>query len=282
MHISQLKVQFQERLKDDYPVTEIESFFYILSEFYLGLRRIDMAMDPDLEISETQNAKFEKALLRLKDHEPVQYITGKTEFYNLEFFVDRNVLIPRPETEELVDWIIEDHRNNSKKFRILDVGSGSGCIPVSIAKNLPNAEVQSFDVSIEAINLAVKNAGLNNVVVDFSKVDILALDRLDKQYDVIVSNPPYVREREKMEMHQNVLKHEPDLALYVSNDNPLVFYEKITRLAANGLNDGGCLYFEINQYLAEETKTLVENLGFEGELKKDIFGNYRMLKATRK
>ncbi len=282
MHISQLKVQFQERLKDDYPVTEIESFFYILSEFYLGLRRIDMAMDPDLEISETQNAKFEKALLRLKDQEPVQYITGKTEFYNLEFFVDRNVLIPRPETEELVDWIIEDHKNNSKKFRILDIGSGSGCIPVSIAKNLPNAEVQSFDVSIEAINLAVKNAGLNNVVVDFSKVDILALDRLDEQYDVIVSNPPYVREKEKTEMHQNVLKHEPDLALYVSNDNPLVFYEKITRLAANGLNDGGSLYFEINQYLAEETKTLVENLGFEGELKKDIFGNYRLLKATRK
>ena len=282
MLVSQLKVQFIERLKDEFPQTEIESFFYILVDHYLGRRRVDIALEPDLEVSEGQLAKFEKALLRLHDHEPIQYITGKTEFYGLEFYVDKNVLIPRPETEELVEWIISDHKNSNKELRILDIGTGSGCIPVSLAKNLPDSAVSSFDISTEAIAMAKKNADLNNIKVNFQNIDILALDNLEEKFDIIVSNPPYVRELEKKEMHRNVLDFEPKLALYVEDVRPLVFYEKIASLAANSLEQRGALYFEINQYLSEETKALVENLGFEAELKKDIFGNYRMLKAIRK
>jgi len=282
MLISQLKVQFMERLKDEFPQPEIESFFYILVEQYLGRRRIDVALEPDLEISEGQMSKFEKALLRLHDHEPIQYITGKTEFYGLEFMVDKNVLIPRPETEELVDWIISDHKSSTKELKILDIGTGSGCIPVSLAKNLPNSAVSSFDISNEAIATAKKNAELNNTKVNFLNLDILSLNNLEEKFDIIVSNPPYVRELEKKEMHRNVLEFEPKLALYVEDARPLVFYEKIASLAVSSLEQSGSLYFEINQYLSEETKALVENLGFEAELKKDIFGNYRMLKAIRK
>ena len=282
MLVSQLKVQFLERLKDEFPQTEIESFFYILVDHYLGRRRIDVALEPDLEISEGQMSKFEKALLRLHDHEPIQYITGKTEFYGLEFYVDKNVLIPRPETEELVEWIISDHKNSNKELRILDIGTGSGCIPVSLAKNLPDSVVSSFDISTEAIAMAKKNADLNNTKVNFQNIDILSLDNLEEKFDIIVSNPPYVRELEKKEMHRNVLDFEPKLALYVEDVRPLVFYEKIASLAANSLEQRGALYFEINQYLSEETKALVQKLGFEAELKKDIFGNYRMLKAIRK
>ncbi|HKJ48128.1 MAG TPA: peptide chain release factor N(5)-glutamine methyltransferase [Christiangramia sp.] len=282
MLISQLKVQFLERLKDEFPQTEIESFFYILTDHFLGRRRIDVALEPDLEISEGQMSKFEKALLRLHDHEPIQYITGKTEFYGLEFNVDKNVLIPRPETEELVEWIISDHKSSGKNLKILDIGTGSGCIPVSLAKNLPDSAVSSFDISNEAIAMAKKNAELNNAKVNFQNIDILSVDKLEEKFDIIVSNPPYVRELEKIDMHKNVLNFEPKLALYVEDSEPLLFYEKIAKLAVNSLEENGALYFEINQYLSEETKALVENFGFETELKKDIFGNFRMLKAIRK
>ena len=282
MLISQLKIQFIESLKDEFPITEIESFFYILTEYYLGIKRIDMALDRDLEVSEAQFQQFEKAMLRLKDHEPVQYITGQTEFYGLEFEVNKNVLIPRPETEELVEWIIQDHQNKSEKLNILDIGTGSGCIPICLAKNINNAHVSSFDISKEALALARGNAQKNNVEVDFREFDILSAEKLDEKYDIIVSNPPYVRELEKKEMHKNVLEHEPELALYVQDDDALIFYRKITELAKEALKENGVLYFEINQYLGEETKALVESFGFEAELKKDIFGNHRMLKAIRK
>lgn len=282
MLISRLKVQFLEGLKDEFPVTEIESFFHILTEYYLDLRRIDVALNPDLEISEEQHYKFERALLRLKDHEPVQYIVGKTEFYGLQFQVNKNVLIPRPETEELVDWIISDFKYKEQQLRILDIGTGSGCIPVCLAKELKNSIVSSFDISKEAIKLAKINAEQNHVDVDFQEVNILDTENLNNTYDIIVSNPPYVRELEKKDMHKNVLNFEPETALYVEDEDPLIFYRKITELASNALTDTGCLYFEINQYLAEETKSLVEIFGFEADLKKDIFGNYRMLKATKK
>ncbi len=282
MLISQLKMQFIDRLKDEFPATEIESFFHILTEQYLGLRRIDVALNPDFELSEIQLANFEKAILRLQDHEPVQYITGKTEFYGLEFIVNKNVLIPRPETEELVEWIISDFRNTHEKLDILDIGTGSGCIPITLARELKDSKVSSVDISKDALALASKNAELNGVDVDFQEEDILGVDKLDKTYDIIVSNPPYVRELEKKEMHKNVLEFEPESALYVKDDNALVFYEKISSLAAESLSKNGALYFEINQYLAEETKDLVEKFGFEAELKKDIFGNYRMLKAVKK
>ena len=281
MLLSQLKIQFLEQLKGKYPSTEIESFFNILIEYYLNLRRIDLALNPDIEISEDQYSNFKKALWRLKDHEPVQYITGETEFYGLKFRVNKNVLIPRPETEELVEWIISDFKDSGKGLNILDIGTGSGCIPVSLAKEIPNSKVSSFDISEEALKLAKKNAKINQVKVDFQKVNILEMEKLDESYDIIVSNPPYVRELEKKEMHKNVLNFEPDTALYVKDEDPLLFYKKIAELAVMALHSDGALYFEINQYLGEETKSLVEKFGFEAELKKDIFGNYRLLKAVK-
>ena len=281
MLISELKMLFLKRLKDEFPETEITSFFHILSELYLGLRRIDIALDPDFELSELQISKFENALLRLKEHEPIQYITGNADFYGLEFRVDKNVLIPRPETEELVTWIIQDFKGANEAVKILDIGTGSGCIPITLAKKLPQAKVNSWDISTEAICIAKQNADLHKVKVDFQQVDVLAVTTPADNYDVIVSNPPYVRELEKESMQKNVLDFEPDLALYVQDENPLIFYEKITLLAKTGLNTGGALYFEINQYLAKETMAMVKSHGFEAELKKDIFGNYRKVKAVR-
>lgn len=282
MLLSQLKNQFENTLRDEFPSNEILSFFYILTEKYLDMRRLDVALNPDHEISKAEESKFGSALERLKDHEPIQYITGSTEFFGREFLVNKNVLIPRPETEELVEWIISDHRDLDRKLKILDIGTGTGCIPISLKKELKDSEVLSFDISSEALLIAKRNAKLNAAEVIFEKMNILEVDKLNASFDIIVSNPPYVRELEKKEMHRNVVDHEPKLALYVEDENALIFYKKIAELASGALNNGGSLYFEINQYLAEETKTLVEQFGFEAELKKDIFGNYRMLKAIKK
>lgn len=282
MLLSQLKHDFVTRLKDEFPETEIMSFFYILTGRYLDMRRIDVALKTNLEISKEEQLKFEHALERLLEHEPVQYIVGSTEFYGREFLVNKNVLIPRPETEELVAWILSDFKNIKKPLKVLDIGTGTGCIPVSLSKELNSSKVVSIDISSEALIIAKSNAEKNSAEVVFKKMNILETETLENSYDIIVSNPPYVRNLEKKEMHKNVLEHEPELALYVEDDDALLFYRKIGELANNFLKEDGSLYFEINQYLAEETKALIEKFGFEAELKKDIFENYRMLKASRK
>lgn len=282
MLLSHLKIQFIDQLKDDYPSTEIESFFNIITEEYLGMTRLEAALNRDFEVSEEQKAWFEHALLRLKDHEPIQHITGKEEFFGMKFKVNEHVLIPRPETEELVEWIVSDFKKTDKKIRILDIGTGSGCIAISLRKALKNSQVYAFDISAEALKLAKDNAKENHVEVEFQERDILETENLEQKFEIIVSNPPYVRELEKKEIHRNVLDHEPETALYVKDTDPLIFYKKIAGLAKEALDAGGCLYFEINQYLAEETKALVKSFGFETELKKDIFGNFRMLKGIKK
>ncbi len=282
MLLSQLKSEFEKGLQDEFPSTELMSFFYILTEEYLGMQRVDIALNPDLEISREEQIKFESALKRLKKYEPIQYIIGNTGFFGRKFLVNKSVLIPRPETEELVEWIISDHKKYTSELHILDIGTGSGCIPISLSKELKNSKVCSYDISSEALLMAKRNAKLHAAEVIFQKLNILEADSLDDSYDIIVSNPPYVRELEKMGMHKNVLDYEPKLALYVEDDNALLFYSKIVELASKSLTKDGRLYFEINQYLPEETKSLVEQFGFEAELKKDIFGNYRMLKAIRK
>jgi len=189
-------------------------------------------------------------------------------------------LIPRPETEELVDWIVKDSKNSSS-IRIIDIGTGSGCIAISLAKNLPNAEVFAIDISPEALKIAKHNAKINSVKVHFIETDILNTTTLSNTFDVIVSNPPYVRELEKEQMQQNVLANEPHIALFVKNENPLLFYNKISDLAKTHLLKNGDLYFEINQYLGIETKALLKSKGFKNiELKKDIYAVNRMIKAS--
>jgi release factor glutamine methyltransferase len=198
----------------------------------------------------------------------------------LDFEVNENVLIPRPETEELVDWILSNNRiiETSNPLKILDIGTGSGCIAISLAKNLPNAQVYAIDVSEQALATAEKNAKRNNVNVIFIQKDILATEDLGQQFDIIVSNPPYVRNLEKEEIKKNVLNNEPHLALFVQDNDALIFYTKIANLAQKNLSDNGQLYFEINQYLGKEMIALLQNLNFKNiELRKDIYGNDRMI-----
>ena len=284
MLLSQLKIKFLNLLKDEYPAQEVNSFFNLLIESYLGMNRLDFALKPGKEISLEEKEKFESAIHRLSLHQPIQYIIGETEFFGLQFKVDKNVLIPRPETEELVEWILSDvgESTNPSNLKILDIGTGSGCIAISLAKNLPNAEIFALDISEKALKTARENAGLNKVNVNFTQADILNLEALTGKFDVIVSNPPYVREMEKVEMHRNVLENEPEMALYVKDTDPLIFYRIIAKLAEAGLQKYGNLYFEINQYLPNETEEILKNAGFKTELKKDIFGNYRMLRGRQK
>ncbi|MBW2961201.1 peptide chain release factor N(5)-glutamine methyltransferase [Mesonia aestuariivivens] len=283
MKIKKYKTEFFAKLLPLFPETEVESFFYLLTEAYLDKTRIQLALDPNFEIKPEHYQQFEKALARLIQQEPIQYILGDTEFFGYPFQVNQHTLIPRPETEELVAWIIEDCKFNIQHsiFSILDIGTGSGCIPISLAKELPQAKLSAIDVSVEALKVAQLNASLNKVTVNFIQQDILKAENLSGKYDVIVSNPPYVREQEKEFMHKNVLEFEPELALFVENENPLIFYRKIAQLAKTALTENGILYFEINEYLAEELKSMLKEFDCrEIELKKDIFGKFRMCKAS--
>ena len=278
MILKQFRTHFRSELSEIYPTTEIDSFFFLLIDEYLGLQRIDTVLKPDFKINEAKLSTLNKALERLKKQEPLQYIIGKTEFYGYTFLVNEHTLIPRPETEELVEWILNESEN--KKLNILDIGTGSGCIPISLAKNLKNAIISAIDVSEDALKIAQKNATLNKININFIKKDILAADSLSESYDVIVSNPPYVRELEKVEIQNNVLENEPHLALFVSDDDPLIFYNKIADLAKKHLTKNGVLFFEINQYLGAETLEMLKQKGFKNvELRKDLFKNDRMIKA---
>ena len=280
MHLQEFKKKFFLELDKLYPETEVQSFFNILIEFKLNLTRVEIALQPTFEISNTDLDFLQKALKALKKHIPIQYILGETVFYGLTFNVNTNVLIPRPETEELIDWIVKDHKDK-KNIKILDIGTGSGCIAISLAKNLPNAAVFALDISSKAIKTAKINATKNHVTVHFMEADILALTKLTDTFNIIVSNPPYVRELEKEQMQENVLANEPHIALFVKDENPLLFYNKISNLAKSHLTNNGSLYFEINQYLGNETVTLLKSKGFKNiELKKDIFQVDRMIKTS--
>lgn len=277
MTISQLKKDFIARLSGVFPTEEIQSFFDILSENYLQLSRVEIALNQNQKISGENVERFQKALVRLENNEPIQYIIGETEFYGLRIKVNPNTLIPRPETEELVAWILADQKEKSSS-EMLDIGTGTGCIAIALAKYLPQVKISALDISKEALLMASENAALNNVAIYFFQTDILKTESLPKSYDLIVSNPPYVRELEKKLMHGNVLKHEPETALFVTNEDPLLFYRTISRLARKHLKPGGKLFFEINEYLAEETVLLLKVEAYKNiELKNDIFDKPRMV-----
>ncbi|MCK0147741.1 peptide chain release factor N(5)-glutamine methyltransferase [Arenibacter sp. F26102] len=282
MLLKEIKKIYHLELDPIFPKEEVDSFFYLVIEHYLGLERFVLVMEPNLVVSKEKEDHLFYALSQLKLERPIQHILGKAHFCELEFYVDENVLIPRPETEELVYWILEElqSEDSSKEIKILDVGTGSGCIAISLAKNLPNAKVVAMDISKKAIQMAERNAKENNVDIEFVEADILSNMNFEGEFDIIVSNPPYVRELEKVEMKNNVLDHEPGSALFVSDKDPLIFYKKIVQFAEGHLKKKGVLYFEINQYLGEETKELLGNGKFsEIEIRKDMFGNARMLKG---
>ncbi|WPR71543.1 peptide chain release factor N(5)-glutamine methyltransferase [Flavobacterium sp. NG2] len=278
MNSRQYRTFFVQELTALYGVDEAESFFYLILENKHHLRAIDLALNPNLEFLEEELKVWNDLLAQLKKEIPVQYLLGSTSFYGLEFEVNENVLIPRSETEELVDWIIQENAKAEKSLKILDIGTGSGCIAIALAKNLPNAQVSAIDVSKGALATAQKNALANDVKVQFIEQSILETEDLFQQFDIIVSNPPYVRDLEKQEIKNNVLEYEPHLALFVADDNALVFYRKIAELAQQHLTPNGQLYFEINQYLGKEMVGLLEELGYINiELRKDIYGNDRMI-----
>ena len=285
MKITQFRPYFIDQVAPFFDKEEADSFFYLIIENFRNLKRVDLVMQPDLFFSETELIQLEQIIAELKLQKPIQYILGSTEFYGLQFEVNEHTLIPRPETEELVDWILksqklEDGRRTTedKSIKMLDIGTGSGCIAISLAKNLPQARVSAIDVSVEALATAKKNAALNEVDVQFICQNILETRSLTTTYDIIVSNPPYVRMLEKQEIKTNVLDFEPHLALFVEDNDALLFYRKIAQLAQHNLNENGLLFFEINQYLAKETIELLENLHFKSiELRQDIYGNDRMI-----
>jgi release factor glutamine methyltransferase len=283
LNLKELKTSFINSIAHLYASEEVLSFFYLLAEKQLGLSRIAIALQPEKEISEVEKLEFDKAISRLGNFEPIQYILGDTEFFGLPFRVDNNVLIPRPETEELVDWIAD--KNQNKEATILDIGTGSGCIAISLAKYLPKAKVYGLDISAEALLVAKQNAALNKVDVTFVNADVLnenawELTFEDMKFDTIVSNPPYVRIVEKKLMKPNVIIHEPDIALFVEDEDPLLFYRKIAQLSKLYLKPEGVLYFEINEYLSKEMKEMLIFEGFKDvEIRKDIFKKDRMIKC---
>ena len=284
MNLKELQNTFHKELDNLYGKEEVDSFFFILIESYYKVSRLKLAMKPEYSVD--NYAAIFNALELLKEERPIQYILGETEFYGLRFKVNEHTLIPRPETEELVEWIINQNPlTTCRQLHILDIGTGSGCIAISLAKNLPDAKVYALDVSKQAIKIAKQNAILNEVDVEFIEADILNpetwnLDFKRLELDIIVSNPPYVRELEKKYMKPNVLNNEPYLALFVKDENPLLFYKAITHFAVNNLNKRGLLFFEINEYQGNEMiKLLLENSFINIELKKDIFKKDRMIKA---
>ena len=273
MILKEFKLFFNEALSAIYPKTEIDSFFFILMEEKLKLQRIDTVLKPDFLITKKSLIDLKTIVKRLQKEEPIQYIIGNTEFYGLPFFVDKNTLIPRPETEELVAWVLNETKvlanNKTIELSILDIGTGTGCIPISLAKNLTSLNISAIDISPEALLIAKQNAILNKVTIEFIELDILNTESLPQEYDVIISNPPYVRELEKEEIKNNVLKNEPHLALFVADENPLIFYNKIADLAKQQLSKNGMLFFEINQYLGKETVNMLVKKGFKNiQLKK--------------
>lgn len=282
MNLVDYRHHFNQQLETLFPKNEIDSFFFILAEEYLNITRLDIALHKELIIDENKLILFNKSLERLIQHEPIQYIIGKTEFFGFPFIVNQHTLIPRPETEELVSWVIEivNSNNLNNHIKILDIGTGTGCIPISLKKELKNTYISAIDISSDALEVAKRNAELNQVEIAFFNQDISKTESLDDSYDIIISNPPYVRELEKKFMQKNVLKFEPDTALFVEDSNPLIFYKKITQLAKNHMNLNGLLFFEINENLGQETKDMIEEYGFSDvEIKKDIFGKDRMIKA---
>ena len=284
MLLKRYKTHFFDSLKNIQDEQEIESFFFILTEYLHNLKRVDLALNPNFELSDAEVKKWNAILADLQQEKPIQYITGEAWFYGLQFEVNENTLIPRPETEELVEWIIESQKSKvqSQKCEILDIGTGTGCIPISLKTNLPQANVSAIDVSEKALEVAKRNAVSNKVDISFIQADILEVEDLNQHFDIIVSNPPYVRNLEKQEIKKNVLDYEPHLALFVEDTDALLFYRKIAQLALKNLAPNGLLFFEINQYLGKETVELLENFGFKNiELKKDIYGNDRMIRCEK-
>ena len=252
----------------------------IISTEILDIPQSTFFLKDDVTLTPRQETLFYCTIERLKKHEPIQYIIGYCDFCGLTFKVTPDTLIPRPETSELVEWITEEQKGD--KVNILDIGTGSGCIAISLSCKLPGCNIAAWDISPGALAVATENSKANGCSVAFEQVDILAYEPTGEQFDIIVSNPPYIKENEKKSMEANVLDWEPHTALFVPDNDPLLFYRTIAEKALAMLTSGGALYFEINRAHGAETVEMLKSLGYiETELRKDLAGNDRMIKAIR-
>jgi len=273
-----------DKLSPIYKKNEAKSLSQWIIESIFGIKPHEISLCKDKEISPNERQRIEDILLRLLNHEPIQYILGETEFFGMSFSVNPDVLIPRPETEELVEWIIREHgEKTTYPLQILDIGTGSGCIAVSLAKHLPDANVYAIDISEQALETAKHNASINNVCVLFIRQDIfkpISSDIFPKKWDIIVSNPPYISVSEQKNMEKNVLEYEPHTALFVSDKTPLIFYEQIAEFGKKHLNENGAIYVETSALYGQKTAEMFCSQGYQHvDLRKDISGRDRMIKA---
>ena len=279
IEVNRIAKHIKENLGSYYPAGEVAAFTRIIVTEMLGIPQMTFFLKDNIELTHEQEATLEDAINRLQKHEPIQYIQGYSDFCGLRFKVTPATLIPRPETSELVEWIASEASGNE---RILDIGTGSGCIAVSLANKMPQSKVTAWDISNEALAVATENSHSNGTEVLFEQVDILAYRPQEKQFDIIVSNPPYIKENEKSAMHSNVLDWEPHTALFVPDSDPLLFYRTIAKKGLALLKPGGTLYFEINRAHGAETVEMLAGLGYTDiELRKDFACNDRMIKGIR-
>ncbi|SUJ01286.1 Release factor glutamine methyltransferase [Sphingobacterium spiritivorum] len=282
--LQQYELYFTAQLTKIYDREETKSLFFLALEEVTGINRMQYTVQNDYVVAEEQKIQLDRILHELLRRKPIQHILKKADFYGEVFEVNEFVLIPRPETEELVHLIIGHHRSSVVPLKIIDIGTGSGCIPVILKKHMPSAHVSALDISKEAIAVARRNAKKMETDIHFVNADILEWEYLftEQFYDIIVSNPPYITPKEKEEMHSNVLEFEPHLALFVEESAPLLFYETIASFALVHLKPAGDLYFEINQYYGPETADMLRKKGFSKvELIKDMHGADRMIHARR-
>lgn len=279
--VRDIRNYYCEQLCSIYDKNESNTLILILFEYYFNINRIKMSLEPELRLSESEMLKLHFAVKDLLKNKPIQYIIGETEFCDLKFKVNENVLIPRPETSELVRLIANSHQPSTIS-NILDIGTGSGCIAISLAKMIPQSNVYALDISEKALDVAKENAINNNVNITFIHDDILTKTQTLTQtkFDIIVSNPPYVRELEKVDMHNNILQWEPHNALFVSDEDPLIFYRSILEFSKKHLKENGEIWFEINEYLGKEMKALCEEVGLSNiEIYKDFRDKERFLRT---
>ncbi len=282
MSLNDIKQSLKKQLADQYESIELNPILSILTEHITGWDQLQQALNKETKLNETQILAFDKAAAELKAGKPIQYVIGKAWFMGEAYSVNEHVLIPRPETEELVDWILEYAEIKGTALRILDIGTGSGCIAIALKKALPDSNVSAIDISTNALKVAAENASILNAAIEFAPLDILNTAFLPDQYDVIVSNPPYIPMHEMENMEMQVAAQEPNIALFVPDEDPLVFYKAIARLAKLHLKPNGQLFFEIHFDQGEALVKLLDEMHFHAELREDLFGKDRMIRASLK
>jgi release factor glutamine methyltransferase len=282
MSLQEIKTFLKQKLSSKIDAVELTSLIGMLIEAVTGWNRMQQIVNVNTELTKEQQAALENYAQQLLAGKPIQYILGKAWFMGNELMVNEHVLIPRPETEELVEWIISYASIMDKPLSILDIGTGSGCIPIALKLALPNCTLTGLDISKDALGVAQTNAKNLNASIEWMEEDILNTAALDSSYDIMVSNPPYIPLREKKDMQEQVLNFEPSIALFVSNEDPLIYYKAIAKIGKQNLTKNGQLFFEIHYDQGKSILALLDELNYHAELRQDSFGKNRMIRASLK